>query len=223
MKNSKRILIACEESQEICKAFRNLGFEAYSCDLKECSGKHPEWHIVGDIFEVIKTQKKFDLMIAHPPCTYLAVSGARWMYNKDKTINIDRLNNQNNALDFVQKLMNLDIKHIAIENPVSVISSRIKKPSQCIQPWQYGHKAQKKTCLWLKNLPLLIPTNIVEKGDFLTWICSKTGKIKRQSKWDTDIFRTSKTPESIKVSRSKTFEGIAQAMAKQWGDFIKNA
>src|SRR5690554_469550 len=181
-----RVLVACEESQAVTKEFRKLGFEAYSCDLLPCSGGYPEWHFQEDVFEVINREPKFDLMIAHPPCTFLAVSGARWLYNKDGSPNQERIDNQNEALDFVRRLMEVDIKHIAIENPISVISSHIRKPDQIIQPWQFGDKAQKSTCLWLKNLPLLKHTNIVDKGEFFEWICPKTGKTKRQAQWYLD-------------------------------------
>ena len=166
-----KILIACEESQAITKEFRKLGHEAFSCDLLPCSGGHPEWHYQQDVFEVI--DKGWDMMIAHPPCTFLAVSGARWMYNKDGSVNQDRLKNQNEALDFVKKLMDVNINKIVIENPISVISSNIRKPEQIVQPWMFGDKAQKSTCLWLKNLPLLKSTNIVEKGEFIEFISKK--------------------------------------------------
>lgn len=216
----KRVLVACEESQAITKEFRKLGFEAYSCDLLPCSGGHPEWHFQEDVFEVIKRELKFDLMVAHPPCTFLAVSGARWLYNKDGSPNQERINNQNEALDFVRKLMDVNIEHIAIENPISVISSHIRKPDQIIQPWQFGDKAQKSTCLWLKNLPLLKHTDIVEKGEFFEWICPKTGKTKRQAQWYLDALKEAKTPQERRTLRSKTFKGIAEAIAKQWGDYI---
>lgn len=215
-----KILIACEESQAISKEFRKLGFEAYSCDLLPCSGGHPEWHFQEDVFEVIKREPKFDLMIAHPPCTFLAVSGARWLYNKDGSPNQERINNQNEALDFVRKLMEVDIKYIAIENPISVISSHIRKPDQIIQPWQFGDKAQKSTCLWLKNLPLLKPTNIVEKGEFVEFVSAK-GEKKKQPKWYFDALKYAKTPQERRTLRSKTFKGIAEAMALQWGEVLK--
>ena len=186
----KKILIACEESQAITKAFRKLGFEAYSCDLLPCSGGHPEWHIQGDALHEAYSGK-YDLMVAHPPCTYLAVSGNRWLYNKDGSINLYRYKAQAEALDFVRVLMNAPIKHIAIENPVSVISSNIRKPEQIIQPWQFGDEAQKTTCLWLKNLPKLEHTKIVGKGE-----------------------------EERRTLRSKTFPGIANAIAQQWGKII---
>ena len=218
----KRILVAREESQAVTKEFRKLGFEAYSCDLLPCSGGHNEWHFQEDVFEVIKREPKFDMMIAHPPCTFLAVSGARWLYNKDGSPNQERIKNQNEALDFVQKLMKVNIPYIAIENPISVISSKIRKPDQIIQPWQFGDKAQKSTCLWLKNLPLLEHTNIVDKGEFFEWTCPKTGKRKRQAQWYLDALKEANTPAERRTLRSKTFKGIAEAIAKQWGDYILN-
>jgi hypothetical protein len=208
-----RILVACEESQAVTKELRKLGHEAFSCDLLPCSGGHPEWHYQQDVFEVI--EKGWDMMIAHPPCTFLAVSGARWLYNKDGSKNEDRWNSQAEALDFVQRLMDAPIDKIAIENPISVISSQIRKPEQIIQPWMFGDKAQKSTCLWLKNLPKLEPTNIVEKGEFIEFI-SKKGVKKKQPKWYFDALKQAKTPEERRTLRSKTFKGIAEAMAKQW-------
>ena len=217
MNNNKiKVLIACEESQSVCIAFRNIGIEAYSCDIQECSGGHPEWHITGDAL-LEAYSGKYDLMIAHPPCTYLTVTGACWMYNKDGSINQDRLKKQNEGLDFVSKLLDAPIKHIALENPVSVISSKIRKPNQIIQPWQFGHEAQKTTCLWLKNLPVLIHTKIVGKGEFDEWI-DKNGKKKRQAKWYTEL--RSLPPAVRSRMRSKTFQGISDAMAQQWSNYI---
>ena len=220
MKNNMKVLVACEESQAVTIELRKLGHEAYSCDLLECSGGHPEWHIKGDAVAEAYSGK-YDMMIAHPPCTFLAVSGARWMYNKDGSVNKERLKNQNEALTFVQKLMDAPIEKIAIENPISVISSNIRKPDQIIQPWQFGDKASKSTCLWLKNLPKLKHTNIVEKGEFKEWIDKKTGKTKRQATWYYEALQKAKTPEERRTLRSKTFQGIAKAMAEQWGNFIK--
>ena len=208
-----KILVACEESQAVTKELRKLGHEAFSCDLLPCSGGYPEWHYQQDVFEVIG--KGWDMMIAHPPCTFLAVSGARWLYNKDGSKNEERWKNQAEALDFVQRLMDAPIDKIAIENPISVISSNIRKPEQIIQPWMFGDKAQKSTCLWLKNLPLLKPTDIVEKGEFIEFI-SKKGVKKKQPKWYFDALKNAKTPEERRTLRSKTFKGIAEAMAKQW-------
>jgi len=210
-----RVLVACEESQAVTKAFRKLGHEAYSCDIQECSGDKPEWHIQGDAIKEAYSGK-YDLMIAHPPCTYLAVSGARWMYNNDGSINLERLKNQREALNFVQKLMDAPIEKIAIENPVSVISSAIRKPDQIIQPYEYGHSEAKKTCLWLKNLPLLQPTKIVDKGEFVEWV-DKNGKKKRQAKWYLDVLTKAKTKAERQKLRSKTYQGIADAIANQWG------
>jgi len=210
-----RVLVACEESQAVTTAFRKLGHEAYSCDIQECSGDKPEWHIKGDAIQEAYSGK-YDLMIAHPPCTYLAVSGARWMYNKDGSVNKERLTNQRKALNFVQKLMDAPIEKIAIENPVSVISSQIRKPDQIIQPYEYGHSEAKKTCLWLKNLPLLQPTKIVDKGEFVEWV-DKNGKKKRQAKWYLDVLTKAKTKAERQKLRSKTYQGIADAIANQWG------
>ena len=208
-----RILVACEESQAITKELRALGHEAFSCDLLPCSGGHPEWHLQQDVFEVI--EQGWDMMIAHPPCTYLAVSGARWLYNKDGSKNEERWRNQAEALQFVQRLMDAPIDKIAIENPVSVISSHIRKPDQIVHPWMFGDKASKSTCLWLKNLPKLEPTDIVEKGEFIEFI-SKKGIKKRQPKWYFDALKEAKTPAERRTLRSKTFKGMAQAIAKQW-------
>ena len=214
----KKVLIACEESQAITKAFRKLGFEAYSCDLLPCSGGHIDWHIQGDAIAEAYSGK-YDMMIAHPPCTYLAVSGARWLYNKDGSRNEERYKNQAEALDFVQQLMDAPIEHIAIENPISVISSHIKKPDQIVHPYMFGDKASKSTCLWLKNLPKLEPTNIVEKGEFVEWI-GKNGKKKRQAKWYYDALAKAKTPEERRTLRSKTFQGMADAIADQWSKVL---
>jgi len=172
-----RVLVACEESQTITKEFRALGHEAYSCDILDCSGGHPEWHLKGDVFSFV--DRDWDLMIAHPPCTYLSVSGARWL-----------------------------------ENPVSVISTLIRKPDQIIQPWMFGDEATKTTCLWLKNLPKLEPTNIVGKGERTIF---KSGK--SHPKWYADALANAKTAAERRTLRSKTFTGIAKAIAQQWGQF----
>jgi len=209
-----KVLIACEESQSITKEFRNLGADCYSCDIKDCTGGHPEWHIKGCALKEAYSNK-YDLMIAHPPCTFLSVSGALWMYNKDGSINKERENNQIEALNFVIKLMNAPIKHIAIENPISVISTKIIKPDQIIHPWMFGDKASKSTCLWLKNLPKLRPTNIVDKGEFYTWI-DKHGKEKKQPLWYYRALCNAKSPEERRTLRSKSFLGISKAIASQW-------
>ena len=208
-----KILVACEESQAVTKELRKLGHQAFSCDLLPCSGGHPEWHFKQDVFEVIK--QGWDMMIAHPPCTFLAVSGARWLYNKDGSKNIERWENQAEALDFVQKLMDAPINKIAIENPISVISSQIRKPDQIVHPYHFGDKASKSTCLWLKNLPPLTATNMVSKGEFFEWV-DKKGKKKRQAQWYMDALKKAKTPEQRRTLRSKTFEGMAKAITEQW-------
>lgn len=208
-----RILVACEESQAITKELRKLGHEAFSCDLLPCSGGHQEWHYQQDVFEVI--DKGWDMMIAHPPCTFLAVSGARWLYNKDGSKNEERWQNQAEALNFVQRLMDAPIDKIAVENPISVISSKIRKPDQIVHPWMFGDKASKSTCLWLKNLPKLESTDIVEKGEFIEFI-SKKGVKKKQPKWYFDALKNAKTPAERRTLRSKTFQGMAEAIAEQW-------
>lgn len=213
-----KVLIACEESQAVTKEFRKLGHEAFSCDILPCSGGHPEWHFQQDVFEVIN--KGWDLMIAHPPCTFLSVSGARWLYNKDGSINEERFYNQRKALDFVELLMKANIEKIAIENPISVISSAIRKPDQIIQPYMFGDSASKSTCLWLKNLRKLTPTNIVSKGEFFEFKDRKTGKIKKQPMWYYKALQEAKSSAERRTLRSKTFKGIAEAMANQWGGNI---
>ncbi|MCP4141306.1 MAG: hypothetical protein GY755_13650 [Chloroflexi bacterium] len=226
MERKLRVLVACEESQAVCKAFRSLGHEAYSCDLQDCSGGHPEWHFKEDIFEVIKREPKFDLMIAHPPCTFLAGSGVQWLsHPEDKHLPFNerrphpkypnRRADMNDGLEFAKKLYLQDIKYIAMENPVGLLSSMFKKPSQIIQPWQFGHEATKTTCLWLKNLPNLTHTKIVEKGEREVFASGKS-----HPKWYADAMRFAKTKEERQRLRSKTFQGIANAMASQWSEYI---
>jgi site-specific DNA-cytosine methylase len=184
-----RVLIACEFSGTVRRAFRALGHDAWSCDLLPAEDGS-EFHFTGDVLD--RFSHRWDLMIAHPPCTHLAVSGARWF--KDKQAE------QLGALGFVRRLLDASTPHIALENPVSIISSRIRKPDQIIQPWQFGHGETKATCLWLKNLPNLAPTNIVE------------GREAR-------IHKMPPGPDRWK-ERSRTYEGIAQAMAEQWGAYV---
>jgi hypothetical protein len=180
-----RVLIACEYSGTVRDAFIAKGHDAMSCDLLPTDRLGP--HYQGDVFDIINDG--WDLMIAHPPCTHLAVSGARWFK--------DKVTEQAEALEFVQRLMNADIGRICIENPVSIISSRIRKPDQTIQPWQFGHGETKRTCLWLKGLPKLVPTDIVDGRDQRIW-------------------KVPPSPHRWKI-RSTTFQGIADAMANQWG------
>ena len=184
-----RVLVACEFSGVVRRAFRKRGHDAWSCDLlpAEDGGEH----IQGDVSQHLCDG--WDLMVSHPPCTHLSVSGARWFKNK--------IEEQEAALEFVQDLLDARIKRIALENPISIISSRIRKPDQIIQPWQFGHGETKATCLWLKNLPKLVPTNIVE------------GREAR-------VHRMPPGPDRWK-ERSRTFEGIAEAMADQWGNILQ--
>jgi len=214
-----RILIACEESQAVTIELRKLGHEAFSCDILPCSGEHPEWHIQGDVLEQL--DKGWDMMVAHPPCTYLSVSGARWMYHPDdKHLPTkerrphpkfpNRRQQQTEGLQFVQALMDAPIDKIAIENPVSVISSQIRKPDQIVQPYHFGDEARKTTCLWLKNLPKLKHTNMVGQGEVTTYASGRT-----MPKWYADALKL--PPKERQKLRSKTFPGIAQAIAEQWG------
>ncbi len=181
-----RVLIACEFSGTVRRAFRDRGHDAWSCDLLPAEDDSPH-HIQGDVLACLFLG--WDLMIAHPPCTHLCVSGARWFKDKQQE--------QADALDFVRALMDAPIERIAIENPISVISTRIRKPDQIIQPWQFGHGETKATCLWLKNLPKLAPTIIVD---------GRAAKVHRMAPGP-DRWR----------ERSRTYEGIASAMAWQWG------
>lgn len=203
-----RVLVACEESQTVCKAFRARGHEAYSCDILPCSGGHPEWHIQGDVIPLL--HENWDLIIAHPPCTYLTVAANRY-YNVEKYGNkaIQRKKDKKEAIKFFMMFTNLKCLKVAIENPVGVMSTFYKRPAQIIQPYQFGHTERKATCLWLKDLPLLKPTNIVKPE----LIVHKSGKTDSRLH-----FETLKLPKEERARmRSKTFDGIAQAMAEQWG------
>ena len=202
-----RILVACEESQAVTKELRKLGHEAFSCDILECSGGHPEWHLQQDVFEVIN--QGWDIMIAFPPCTDLAVSGARHFERKRAD------GSQQRSIKFFMDLANAPIEKIALENPIGIMSTEWRKPDQIIQPWQFGDKAQKSTCLWLKGLPKLKHTNIVEKGEFFEFT-SKKGEKKRMPMWYYKALQEAKTSAQRRTLRSKTFKGIAEAMAKQW-------
>lgn len=234
------VLVACEESQAVTKEFRALGHNAYSCDLLECSGGHPEWHFNVDVFEIIenkggqlqngkkiKIKGDWDLMIAHPPCTYLAVSGAKWYYHpEDHNLPTelrrphprypDRARHREEAVNFFLKLTKVPIKYIVIENPIGIISSRWRPPNQIIQPFMFGDEARKTTCLWTINLPKkLEPTKIVGEGERIYF---KSGK--SQPKWYSDALVKAKTAEERRTMRSKTFLGMAKAMAEQWTSFI---
>lgn len=196
-----RVLVACEFSGVVRDAFIAKGHCAWSCDLLPCEG-NPAYHIQDDVMNQL--DGGWDLMVAHPPCTHLCVSGARWFK--------DKLPEQKEALNFVQKLMDAPIRHIALENPISIISSRIRKPDQIIHPWQFGHKEMKTTCLWLKNLPPLMYTNMVGPPP--------PAKTEERKSWER-IWRMPPkgwTGKSNRMKeRSTTFVGIAKAMADQWG------
>ena len=245
MKRKLNVLIACEESQTVCRAFRLLGHNSYSCDLFECSGTifgsdqtdpHPEWHFHHDIFEVLDksnvvlqnglkavVEGDWDIMICHPPCTYLAVSGAKWMYHpKDKNLPVEqrrphpnfpnRKKDQEDGARFFMSLAEADIKRIAIENPIGVMSRLWRKPDQLIQPYMFGDPFTKNTCLWLKNLRLVHPSN--ETKDHGDRIYFESGK--SHPKWYSDGLTKTKTKEERQRWRSKTFPGIARALAEQW-------
>ena len=193
-----KILVACEESQAVTKEFRRLGHEAYSCDTEPCSGGYPEWHLQQDVIPLLK--QEWDMVIAFPPCTHLAVSGAAWFEQKRKD------GRQQQGIDFFMEFANAPCDKIAIENPISIMSTVWRKPDQIIQPYQFGHKERKATCLWLKNLPLLQPTDDVHEEMMML------PKNKRER-----IHYLPPSPERSKL-RSKTFDGIAKAMAEQWSN-----
>ena len=221
-----KILIACEESQAVCTAFRERGHEAYSCDIIECSGGHPEWHIMQDVVPLLGGQcnfhtadgklhnvvGKWDMIIAHPPCTYLTVTGNRWFNVErygDKAV--QRYKDREDAIRFFLEIANADCDRIAIENPVGIVSSVWRKPDQIIQPYMFGDPAEKKTCLWLKGLKPLAPTNEVEPPERVRFDSGKT-----MPKWYAELWHL--PPAERAKARSKTFPGIARAMAEQWGE-----
>ena len=218
-----RVLVACEESQRVCIAFRERGHEAYSCDIMECSGGHPEWHILGDAVPLVNGNCTFktmdgtdhtiegnwDLIIAHPPCTDLAVSGARWFPEKQKDFR------QQKACVFFMQMALADCDRIAVENPIGIMSSVYRKPDQIIQPYQFGHHVRKATCLWLKGLLPLVPTNVVDPGE-LDEHGFTVGGAMQMARDENGKIISWNDPRTAKI-RSKTFPGIAKAMAEQWG------
>ena len=219
------ILIACEESQEVCKAFREKGHKVFSCDLQECSGGHPEWHIKGDVLKVIngncifETQdghlnsqpEQWDMIIAHPPCTYLTVTGNRWFNFKHYgDAAKERYNERCKAIVFFMQIAKANCKKICIENPVGIMSTVWTKPNQIIQPYMFGEPFEKKTCLWLNGLPKLKPTNIIKPPKRIKFESGRS-----MPAWYADSWELPKE-ERAKI-RSKTFTGIAKAMAEQWG------
>lgn len=201
-----KVLIACEESQVVCIEFRKLGHEAYSCDIEDCSGGHPEWHIKQDVREVL--QQQWDMIIAFPPCTYMSKAGARWMFPKGK-LSEERYKKAMEGKELFMLFYNHTCKKICIENPMPLKIVNLPKQTQIIQPYQFGHPYSKKTYLWIKGLENLKETNVLE--EHTPFLPSNVGAGKRKgNKWSSGIAHDSKTA-------SKTFQGIAEAMAKQWG------
>lgn len=204
-----KILVACEESQAVTKEFRRLGHEAYSCDIEPCSGGHPEWHLQQDVTELLN--QKWDMILAFPPCTYLTVTGNRWFnvqrYGEKA---IQRIKDRKEAIKFFMMFANADCEKVVIENPVGIMSTEWRKPDQIIQPYEFGDPYEKKTCLWIKGLPKLIPVNQVEPPPRTQFESGKS-----MPTWYAEAWKLPKE-ERAKL-RSKTFPGIAQAMAKQWG------
>ena len=220
-----KVLLACEESQAVCKAFREKGHNAFSCDIIECSGGHPEWHIMQDVLPLLngncefKTTDglqhfidgKWDMIIAFPPCTFLTVTGNRW-FNVEKYGDkaIQRMKDRKDAIEFFLKFADADCDRIAIENPVGIMSTEYAKPEQIIHPYMFGDAFEKKTCLWLKGLPLLVATNTVKPPERKKFASGKT-----MPEWYADLWHLPKSERA--KARSKTFPGIAKAMAEQWG------
>lgn len=219
-----RILVGCEESQAVTKAFRELGHEAFSCDLLPASGGFPEWHFQEDIFNVIDREKDFDLAIFHPPCTFLAGSAVQWLsHPEDKSLPFEdrrehpkypgRREDMKQSVEFIKRLFDCKIPHVAIENPVGLLSSRWRKPDQIIQPYHFGDEATKTTCLWLKGLPLLVHTEVVGKGERIKFDSGKS-----HPAWYAAARGLSKAERQ--TMRSKTFPGIAKAIAEQWSGYV---
>lgn len=218
-----RILVACEESQAVTKELRALGHEAYSCDVIRCSGGHPEWHIMQDVTHLLngncrfqtlderchEIKGKWDMIIAHPPCTYLSNAGAARLYPKKGQINQERYEQGLKAKEFFMTIYNADCDRIAIENPIPTKVFGLPPYTQTIQPYEHGHPYSKKTCLWLKGLPKLQPTEIITEN-IISWVSGGSKDHKGNKRKNCGMtFRDSKT-------KSKTFEGIAKAMAAQW-------
>lgn len=234
------VLIACEESQTVCKAFRERGHRAFSCDIQPCSGGHPEWHIQGDALQLINGNCSFvtadththtqagpwDLLIAHPPCTFLTVTGNRW-FNEEKYGEkaVQRKKQREEAIAFFMSFVTADCQRIAIENPIGCMSTEYRKPDQIINPYQFAltdeEKTMKSTCLWLKGLPKLEPIHSVKPEiEYFEWVTPE-GKKKRQSIW---YYKTRCLPQSERAkAASRTFLGIGQAMAEQWGGGYQTA
>ena len=206
-----KILVACEESQAVTKELRLLGHEAFSCDLLPCSGGHPEWHLQQDVTELLA--QKWDMLIAFPTCTFLTVTGNRW-FNVERYGQkaIQRQEDRESAIKFFMMFANAKCDKIVIENPVGIMSSEWRKPNQIINPYQFGDPFEKKTCLWIKGLPNLVPTNIVEPAPRTVFESGKS-----MPTWYADAWKLPKEERS--TVRSKTFPGIARAMAEQWAGY----
>ena len=233
-----KVLVACEESQRVCAAFRELGHESYSCDIIEPSGGHPEWHILGDVLEILNPSwdffapdryisfrtmdgsyhevEQWDIIIAHPPCTFLSNAGACRLYPKSGQLDQARYKKGLEAKEFFMQFYNAECEHVAIENPIPSKVFELPPYSQIIQPYEYGHPYTKKTCLWLKGLPNLQPTNVVEPLG--GWVCGNAEIWKKQAAKG-KVYGKEKSAKH----RSKTFEGIAKAMATQWSEYLSNA
>ena len=228
-----KVLVACEESQEVCKAFREKGHEAYSCDMIPPSGGHPEWHILGDVLPILNGKccfsdmkggwhevDKWDMIIAFPPCTYLTISGNRWFdISKYGKAAEERQRNRYQAIVFFMQMISANCERIAVENPVGIMNTAYRKPDQIIQPYEYGHPESKKTCIWLKNLPTLKPTNVLErpKNGWENQYLREDGTSEGFKNYDKNgKILAWNDPMSAKV-RSKTYHGVATAMAEQWG------
>lgn len=207
-----RVLVACEESQAVTMEFRLLGHESYSCDIEPCSGGFPEWHFQKDVVELLS--EKWDMIIAFPPCTYLTVTGNRW-FNIDRYGDkaIQRYVDRDEAIKFFMRFANSDCKKIAIENPVGVMSTVWRKPDQIIQPYEFGDPYEKKTCLWLRGLPKLKPTKVVIPPKRTEYASGRS-----MPSWYADCWKMEKSKRA--QHRSKTFQGIAKAMAHQWGGLL---
>jgi hypothetical protein len=207
-----KVLVACEESQAVAKEFRKIGIEAYSCDIQECSGGYPEWHIKGDAIAEAYSGK-YDMMIAHPPCTFMSKAGARWMFPTAGNLSEERFEKSQEAKDFFMKMLNAPIKYIAVENPTPLKVVGLPMHTQAVQPYEYGHPYSKRTLLWLKNLNPLNPTEIIE--NYTPYLPSNTGGKKRGQSYSRGTSKNAK-------ESSKTFKGVAEAMANQWGAVLKH-
>lgn len=228
-----KILIACEESQTVCKEMRRLGHECYSCDIQEPSGGHPEWHILGDALPILNGRCRFktmdgtehevsgrwDMIIAHPPCTHLCSAGQHWFSRGKKSPNL-----REDAVDFFMEFVFADCDKIAVENPIGVMSTRYRKPDCIVQPWQFGHPETKATCFWLKGLPALIPTDVVAKPEN-GWknqaLTASEKYVGFKTRDENGRILSWNDPKTAKI-RSKTYLGIAKAMAEQWAGDIRS-